>query len=325
MAETVLVGDIGGTNVRFALAHRGQAGKPEIEDVVILPGDAFSCFEKALQHYLSELKGTPPQQALFAFAGPVSKGRVSLTNRNWTIDSQVLADRMRFDQVRLVNDYAAMARSIPTLPETEFSLIHKGTPVSEPAPILVSGPGTGLGVATLLPDEAADWTVLTGEGGHAAYAPRTEREWALASTLRRHHGYVSKELVLSGSGLNAVHRALCEIDGVAWQETPPAEILSQARAGDPISQDICQIRAAATMDAMGDAALINGTRGGVVITGGVAERLFDWLVAPSALARFMERGPMSSYMQPIPIRLLLCGKSALIGAAALYFDQETGR
>ncbi|MEM9226191.1 MAG: glucokinase, partial [Pseudomonadota bacterium] len=60
-----------------------------------------------------------------------------------------------------------------------------------------------------------------------------------------------------------------------------------------------------------------------VITGGVALRLAEWLKAPESLARFFERGPMSGYMQAIPIHLLLSGEAALIGAAALYFDQET--
>ena len=96
----------------------------------------------------------------------------------------------------------------------------------------------------------------------------------------------------------------------------------RAKSGDKLARDICEIRAGATLDALGDAALINGTRGGVVITGGVAERLVDWLSAPEALARFFERGPMSHYMEPIPIRLLQDGAAALIGAAALHFDED---
>ncbi|MEM8617069.1 MAG: glucokinase, partial [Pseudomonadota bacterium] len=166
------------------------------------------------------------------------------------------------------------------------------------------------------------WHVLTGEGGHAAYAPKTPREWALTQQLQKTHGYVSKELVLSGSGLNAVHQALCAVDGQTWVQQSPAEIIRLAQKGDPICRDILGIRAAATLDALGDAALINGTRGGVVITGGVAERIVDWLDQPEALQRFFKRGPMSHYMSPIPIRLLLSGEAALIGAAALHFDEE---
>ena len=312
MPDTVLVGDIGGTNVRFGRARLGFAGHPEVGDIAVMAGDNFRTFDDALNVYLGQLGNNRPQQALFAFAGPVRDGVVRLTNRNWTINSRDLAKATGLDRIRLVNDYAAMARSIPELGDESFRVLHKGHVPDERAPILVAGPGTG----------DRGWRVMTGEGGHAAFAPRSDREWELTKRLKDSHGYVSKELVLSGSGLNAVHKALCELDGLEWSETPPAEIMRRAEAGDGLSRDICEIRAGATLDALGDAALINGTRGGVVITGGVAERLVDWLAQPQALSRFFERGPMSHYMDPIPIRLLMEGEAALIGAAALHFDED---
>jgi len=322
MPDSVLVGDIGGTNVRFGRARLGFAGHPEVEDIAVLPGDNFRSFEAALSVYLEQLGNSRPDQALFAFAGPVRDGIVQLTNRDWTVNSRDLAQKTGLERIRVVNDYAAMARSIPELSDDSFHLLHEGRVPEQRAPILVAGPGTGLGMATLLPEGDRGWRVMTGEGGHAAFAPRSDREWDLTKCLQRTHGYVSKELVLSGSGLNAVHEALCEIDGVAWEITPPAEIMRRAKEGDQLCRDICEIRAGATLDALGDAALINGTRGGVVVTGGVAERLVDWLAKPHALARFFERGPMSHYMEPIPIRLLMAGEAALIGAAALHFDED---
>nr|WP_070959065.1 glucokinase [Hyphomonas sp. Mor2] len=322
MPDTVLVGDIGGTNVRFGRARLGFAGHPEVDDIAVMPGDSFQTFHDALSVYLGQLGNKRPQQALFAFAGPVRDGVVRLTNRDWVVDSHALAEKTGLERIRLVNDYAAMARSIPELGDDSFRLLHDGRTPDERSPILVAGPGTGLGMATLLPEGERGWRVMTGEGGHAAFAPRSEREWELTKRLKATHGYVSKELVLSGSGLNAVHQALCDIDGVTWERTPPAEIMQRAETGDALCRDICEIRAGATLDALGDAALINGTRGGVVITGGVAERLVDWLAQPKALSRFFERGPMSHYMEPIPIRLLMEGEAALIGAAALHFDED---
>lgn len=323
MARSVLVGDIGGTNVRFGRAHLNGSGRPEVENIEILPGDNFDSFDAALEVYLNRLEGHRPTAALFAFAGPVKEGNVQLTNRDWLVNSGELAHKTGLERVRVVNDYAAMARSIPELGPDSFKVLHEGRMPQERTPILVAGPGTGLGMATLLPVGDRRWRVMTGEGGHAAFAPRSDREWELTKRLQQRHGYVSKELVLSGSGLDAVHEALCEIDGVPWQQTEPAEIMRRAHAGDRISRDICEIRAGATLDALGDAALINGTRGGVVVTGGVAERLVDWLASPKALSRFFERGPMSHYMEPIPIRLLMQGDAALIGAAALHFDEES--
>lgn len=322
MPDSVLVGDIGGTNARFAIAKRDLAGQIQISNVVILLGDEYPSFNAALLEYLARIGADRPCQALLAGAGPVQGDKIALVNRNWVIDRAEIEAECDFKRVRVVNDYSAMARAIPEMPDDSFRSLHKGQAPDTRMPILVAGPGTGLGIATLLPKGEAGWDVLPGEGGYAAYAPRTQREWNLAEELRRTHGFVSNELVLAGIGLEAVHRALCRIDGIAWVAKQPSEIMALAKAGDPICKDICNIRSAATLDALGDAALINGTLGGVVITGGVAVRIADWLAAPASLARFQERGHKRDYMTNIPIRLLLSGEAALIGAAALHFEQE---
>ncbi len=322
MTASVLVGDIGGTNVRLAEAYSGNGGRISLEQTQVLSGDSFGGFEEALETYLNGHKDHDFDSALFAFAGPVRDNTIAMTNRDWVIKGDDLAKRFGLKSVHLVNDYAAMARAIPELGPESFDQLHAGNPPATRSPILVSGPGTGLGVATLIPEHKAGWYVVTGQGGHAAYAPQTAREWALAEALRARHGYVSKELVLSGIGLDAVHQALCDIDGRDWVQAPPAELMAAAEKGPGIERDICEIRARATMGALGDAALINGTIGGVVITGGVAKRLVRWLKQPESLNRFFERGSQLEYMAAMPIRLLLSGKAALIGAAALYFDKE---
>lgn len=322
MSESILVGDIGGTNVRLARASVASCGRISLDDVAVMPGDEFPHFEAALQHYLASNGAKRPGEALFAFAGPVANGTVRLTNRDWQVDRRMIETNIGFDRVTLVNDYTAMARSIPELPESDFQIIHEGKVSEERRPILVAGPGTGLGMATLLPYGERGWKVITGEGGHAAFAARNSREWALVQKLRQSNDFVPNELVLAGIGLEPVHRALCEIDGVEWQKMTPAEIMALAQKGDRICRDICEIRAGATLAALGDGALITGTLGGVVITGGVAERLVDWLRQPRALARFFERGPRRDYMMDIPLRLLRSGEAALYGAAALHFDKE---
>ena len=322
MSDTVIVGDIGGTNVRFACAHLDPSGQSTIEHISMLPGDDFKSFDDALMAYLDELGAERPDEALFAFAGPVQDGTVEMTNRDWLIDSHQLATKTGLNRIRLVNDYAAMSRGVAELSGQHFRVLHEGRVLDEAAPVLVAGPGTGLGMATLLKTSTGKWRVLTGQGGHAMFAPQTDREWALKKQLEKTYGYVSNELVLSGAGLDAVHKALCELDGIAWVQTPAAVIMQNAHDGDKVSHEICEIRSNATMGALGDAALVNGTRGGVVITGGVAKRLEDWLAAPSAMKRFFERGPMTEFMEPIPIRLLMTGEAALIGAASLHFDEE---
>ena len=316
----IIVGDVGGTNVRFGQAVRDADGKVHVEKIGTMPGDDFPSFEAALAAYVEQYSGEAVEGALFALAGPNKQDCIKLTNRDWHVSSAKIAKQLGVPRVKLVNDYAAMARAIPELPDTSFFNLHDG--IQSDGPILVAGPGTGLGVATLMKIGEKRWHVLTGEGGHAAYAPSTPREWALAENLRARFGYVSKELVVAGIGYEHVYRALREIDGLSVSPIGPAELIEMAHAGDDWAEGFCRMRVRALYDALGDAALLNGTTGGVAITGGVALRLKEWLTDKSALSRFFERGPESGYMRDIPIRLLTNSTGALIGAAALYFDAE---
>lgn len=314
----MLVGDVGGTNVRFALALRRGSGM-RIERFEVYPGKEFPSFADALHRYLDHT-GVRASSACFAVAGPVKDGTGELTNRKWTVSSAELSKEFGIHDVMVVNDFLAMARSVPELEDDAFEVLFAGEAVPG-APILVAGPGTGFGVSTILPGECG-WKVVSGEGGHIAYAPRTELERDLARILTRDHGYVSNELVASGSGLPAVHAAFCEIYGVPMREMPPAEMRTRADAGDTMFRSLIELRAMAVMGAVGDLALINGALGGVVLAGGVTERIVDFLRTPEAFARFADRGPMSGYLRNCPVRLLHDPVAPLIGAAA-HFEQSS--
>ena len=318
--ERIIVGDVGGTNVRFAVVEGSDRGSGELPKFRSHENDSFSSFEEALEKYFRSENVDRPDHGLFALAGPIKNNAVHLTNRKWTVSADTLVEKFGFKSVRLVNDYAAMARSIPELPDSAFKPIHEGETPSERLPVLVAGPGTGLGIATLLPAVSKRWKVITGEGGHSAFAASSDKEWELAKVLRRKFGYVSRELVLSGSSLDEVHKAICKIHGVEYEQMEPAEIMERARNNDHVCSDVCEIRAGALLETLGDIVLINGTLGGVVITGGVAERLFDFLKDKDLLERFFSRGKMSPYLEPVNIKLLQYSKAPLFGAIALYDD-----
>lgn len=318
MSDRVLVGDVGGTNVRFALAER-KNGKIEIEEFAKLAGDNFETFDAALKQYLDD-SALAPKQACFAMAGPVQDGEVELTNRNWQVSAKRLCDRFAFDNVQIINDFTAMARSVPEHSPAYFEEVLTG--VEKPdLPVIVAGPGTGFGVATLFPLGDDAWRVLTGEGGHIAYAPRDALEFDVASVLMREQGYVSNELVASGMGLEFVHRAFCEVFGRDMEDVSPEDMRKRADAGDDMFDQLIAMRAKAVMGAVGDLALANGALGGVVLAGGVTERIVDYLRRPEAVDRFRERGPMSGYLANCPVRLMHDPEAPLIGAAA-YFAQE---
>ncbi len=315
MTGGLLVADVGGTNSRFAIVS-GETGKLRATRFARLSGDDYETFEEAVSAYLAGCEERP-MRACFALAGPVNRGRVNLTNRNWSVSEAALRETFGFHDALLINDFTAWARAVPETPAGSFEEILPGQ-VVDGEPILVAGTGTGFGVATLLPDGAAGWRILSGEGGHMAYAPRTPLEFDIFLRLRQTHAYVSNELIASGSGLPSLHVAFCEAFGKPYEPVSPEEVRARAASGDEMCRALIEMQACATMGAVGDLALANGARGGVVLVGGMTERLADILRSPAAAARFRDRGPMSAFLEACPVRLMRDAEAPLIGAAAYY-------
>lgn len=315
--NTILVGDVGGTNVRLGLIDSDADGKLTLSQFSKVRGDDVNSLADAIDQYLQETN-FKPNHVCIALAGPVSQGVVTLTNRPWRVSEAELSKAFDFKNVRLFNDFTAMARSVPELNKSDFKTLSKGEP-NPNKPILVAGPGTGFGTATISKINNR-WHVFSGEGGHQAWSPQTPEETELLHILQKKHDFVSLELVSSGQGMDAVHAAICERHGVPYTRMLPSEIQKAAHEGDAISLEVCEVRGTAVMGAMGDMAVIFGAEGGVVLAGGVSERLIDYIDTDRALARFMQRGPMSDYVSKIPVQLMLNHTAPLFGAAALYRD-----
>lgn len=319
--NVMLVGDVGGTYVRLGLAERDEDGKILITQFTKIAGDKLSGLDDAIEQFLAETHFKPKHVAI-ALAGPVRDGCVSLTNRPWFVSEQKLKDKFGFENVRLYNDFKAMGRSVPEMESSDFLEIHAGSPMGG-EPILVAGPGTGFGMANLAPMNGG-WHVFGSEGGHVSYAPQSKAETELLHILQKKHDFVSLEMVSSGFGMDLIHDAICERHNVPYERLEPARVLKLAKENDPICLEICEVRSAAIMGALGDMALVYGARGGVVMAGGVSERLIDYISAPKAMSRFLNRGPMSGYLIDVPIKLLRNPAAPLVGAAALYLDELNG-
>ena len=319
--QSVLVGDVGGTNVRFAVARRHH-GKLQLDSVTIYKGTDIPSFSDAVGRFTSSLE-TIPNAALFALAGPLREdGTIIITNREWpVIDPKVISSRFGIENVRIVNDFAAMARAIPELDDDQFELVAPGKYMPDD-PILVTGPGTGFGISTLL-RKRNGWITVTGEGGHTAFAPRTQREFDIMSIIARDHDYVSTEMIVSGKWLNPVYAAVCELHRETPKDLSPQHMLDLATAGDPVTREVCEFRARAVLGAAGDAALICGAKGGIVLTGGVAERIVPWLRDDAAIARLRNRGDMSAFLADTPVRVMMNNEAPLLGAAALQLELES--
>lgn len=322
MSKPVLVGDVGGTKVRLGLAS-SSLGHISLDDVRVYSDPAIPSLSDAIALYLEET-GEKPDRALFALAGPIAEdGSIRLTNRTWpAVVPSEIESRFGLHSTRIVNDFAAMARAIPEIPQSAFETVISSRHAPD-GPILVTGPGTGMGVSTLIRSVTGGWRVMTGEGGHATFAPRNAREGAIRDIIGRTHPHVSVEMIVSGRWLMPVHEAICELDGKTPEDLSPQDMLDKADAGDPICLEVCTFRANALMGAVGDAALVTGANAGVVLTGGVAERMVKWFRGEEAVRRFQERGPMSPFLAHTPVSVLMHDEAPLIGAAALAIESST--
>ncbi|MFC7290376.1 glucokinase [Hirschia litorea] len=319
--DYVVVGDVGGTNVRFAIAKdpRIHSGPVVIEHFWKSPNKEHKTFLDALSAFMETIS-IRPKRGVFALAGPIKNNTVTLTNHSsWHVIGQDIQEHFNMERVDLLNDFAAMARSVPELSPTlggeGFTTISKGLSLPD-RPIIVAGPGTGFGLATLTPQPNKTWQVLRGEGGHQAYSPTTPLEADVFKLLQRKIGYVSIESMCAGVGFDQLLETTFEVFGQNAVKHSPAEAHELAKNGNKVCDAVCRIRANTVMTAYGDAVLASGAKGGVVAAGGVTTALIDYIGAPEALSRFFDRGPMSSYMVDVPIYLITSAEAPLLGAAA---------
>lgn len=311
-AERVVLADVGGTNVRFAVLTGGVLG-PIAHRAV---GD-HAHFADALAAFLShQTDRAGIGRVILGVAGVVEGGRCALTNNAWVVDAAELCARFGFSHVRLVNDFEALAWSLPYLARGDIRQIGGGQPMLK-APMVVLGPGTGLGVAAYVPGETGAF-VLHSEGGHATVPSGSSREDAIIEDLRRQYGHVSAERVLSGHGLEALYRAIASIDARTVPARHAAEITDAALNGDcAASRAAVDTFCAILGDVAGNFALGFGAQGGVFLAGGIVVHLRDHLPQSRFRERFDAKGRMRGYVEAIPAYVILCEDPTFIGLRAL--------
>ncbi|RSB41555.1 MULTISPECIES: glucokinase [Brevundimonas] len=315
----LLVGDVGGTNARFALA-RMVDGRPVLEHFESFPAEIHPTFLDGVKAYLD---GCPvkPTGGVIAVAGPVTDGAIELTNSPWRVSEGEL-QTLGLNPIRLINDFEALAWGAPVVPEDELASLGGPAQGDPHAAIALVGPGTGFGVSALARDAHGREMALPSEGGHACFAPGDEVEDEVLRILRRRYDRVSIERLICGPGLLNLHRALAEIDGRETHIDDPAQITAQA-LDDPNSPCGATLaRFCAMLGAVaGDIALTTGARGGVYIAGGIVPRILPFIQASPFRRRFERKGRFQDYMAAIPTKVILHKHAALLGAARVVFAE----
>lgn len=310
--DWALVGDIGATNARFSLVAPGGA----VSSIRVLACEDYPTIADAIAAYLAETNGARPVQAVLAVAASPTGDEVTLTNHPWTFSIAALRQTLGLRQLNVVNDFHAAAAAVPHLTDNERIQVGPGAPVAM-APIGVIGPGTGLGVSSLLPTDAGPVPV-PGEGGHVTMAPADARESAVLDIMRSRYDHVSAERLLSGPGLVNLYNTLCELSHAPAAQLTAAQITDpKTGAEDPRAREATAMFCAMLGTIAGNLALILGARGGVYIAGGIVPKLGETFAHSQFRARFEAKGRFKSYLAEIPTYVVVRPFAALLGASKL--------
>jgi glucokinase len=312
--SSLLIGDIGGTNARFALASPGEPG---FRDAHTLLCADFASPEAAIECYLAEVGAPAPVAVCFAAAGPVINGDINITNNHWVLSSTELRDALDHVPVRLLNDFEAIAHSIPILPAADCAPI--GLPEGRARPegdfsIGILGPGTGLGVAGLY-KRGGQLVPIVGEGGHIGFAPKSQVQIDLLGILRERYDRVSLERLLSGSGLANIYWALCRLHDEKRVQLDAAEIFAAAQQGEPRAAEAIRVFFEILGQVAGDLALLLGSTDGVYIAGGITKRYPELLESSGFRSAFENKGHHRPLLESIPTYLITHAEPGLLGAA----------
>ena len=313
-----LLGDVGATNVRFAVyTDRRQAAQARI-----MPVEQYATLREAIEGYLAAEQITLPLRAVaLAVASPVTGDQITLTNHPWSFSQSGLRHDLRISRLIVINDFTANALAVPRLAPDERVAIGGGEAVPD-TPIAVLGPGTGLGVSGLIPANGS-LVALAGEGGHASMPAADDRESEVLLRLRRRFGHVSAERVLSGQGLVNLYAALADIEGVQVEPYTPAQITDPVIGErEPLCRAALAMFCAMLGTVAGNLALTLGARGGVYIAGGIVPRLGARFAESAFRERFERMGRFRDYLAAIPTWVMTAAVPAFLGLAELVERKE---
>ena len=327
LQDRFIAADVGGTHVRIGLV---RASENPAHPVTVLQYRKYACAQypglaEIIEDFIGTLEGEPVTRGVIASAGyPLEDGTVITANLPWRLSPREICERLGFRELRLVNDFEAVAHAAAYVDASEVLRLSGPEIAPVDRPTLVLGPGTGLGAAVWIPTGKRA-VVLATEAGQAALTAGNTLEMALLSEMLKDRTHVPVEYALSGPGLMNLHAALCALRGVGNAYQKPGEITAAAMSGsDLVARESLEVFCGLLGSAVGDMALLYGAQGGVYLAGGILPQIREFLLNSSFVDRFLNKGPMRAALERIPVRLVEHGQLGVIGAANWYLGQCEG-
>jgi glucokinase len=323
--DAFLSADVGGTYARLALVAGASTGA----NPRVLSARTYRCadhphLEDIIRCFCAELD-VRPRELVLACAGYLHAGSVITKNLAWSVRPDALKQALALEQVRFFNDLEALAYAVGhnVVGEGAVTLKNRIDDEANEGPIVVIGPGTGLGAAVWLPGEAP--RVMATEAGHTQIAARVGIEQQVLTHLAQPNSHVSSEMVLSGPGLHRLYMALCAIrDRYPSHDEPSAITAAAIEGGDDVAREALTLFCGWLGSFAADMAMLYGATGGIYLAGGFLSKIVDFMRSSSLIERFLDKGVMRPFLQRLPIYVMDDAQHGVIGAARWHLDSRVG-
>jgi glucokinase len=314
-----LAADVGGTHARIALVQRRPDGSIEILDHHKYACADFPSLTAIIADFLATPGRGPVHDAAIGCAGMRRDDLVISINLPWPISLSELRG-LGIERVAAVNDFVAVAHAVQCMNPGNSVLLSGPSVVAADGPMLVIGPGTGLGAAYRVPN-GQHAMVVPSEAGQMAFAPGNAREIAVLAKMLETTPHVSNEQIVSGPGLLKLYKALCALDGATPCQVSPAAVVDAARAGDDAHAiEAVRIFCDVLGSLLGDLVMVGGATS-VYIAGGIMPKIRDFIDGSHFRARFANKGVMRTLLEQVPVWLIDHPHKGVIGAASWYLSQ----
>lgn len=193
---SLLVIDIGGTNIRYLEILKGK--KTKIKKEKILSKLSFNnLLNKIISHCLN-----PIDNLVISAAGPKTNNSIQMTNQKFKIDSQLIKKKFNLRNCILLNDLEAAGYFLHKVSKNKKT-IKKGKKTNS-RQVLVT-PGTGLGLSFVIDNE----NVIPSEIGNSKILIS---EIMTQNTEFSNLNFSKIEDFLSGPGLSKIYKSLYKSD-----------------------------------------------------------------------------------------------------------------
>lgn len=309
-----LVSDIGGTHARFSI----ETAPYIYQNTKTLICKDYPTLAEAIKNYLKTVGYPEIQHAALAIPSPIVDDILFMVNSPWHLSSmRKTQEDTGFKSLIFLNDFHALALSIPYIPKDELFKIG-GLEPNRQKPIAIIGPGTGLGMATLIKHPKHDeYFAIPAEGGRSSFTAVSKQEFELWQFVHERFHHVSAERLISGPGIQLIYEALCHIRNIDIHELPPPDKITEKAINNTceISKEtlehFCRLLGTITSNL----ACITSSFGGVYIGGGIIPKILDFFIKSDFTKRFVDKGRYRPYLEKMPIYVITHDYPAMLGSS----------